>query len=502
MFDLALQGLLSLFDPSILVAMVLGVMVGMVVGAVPGLTSSIGIALFIPITYGMDPLVALVFFAGLDTSASYGGAIPAILLRIPGTPGAVCTAFDGAPMADRGDGASALRIACYASALGGMLSAVVLLLLSPPLARVTLAFGPPEMFWVNVLGLCAVAVLLGRDPLKGLIAAVLGLLLGTVGIDRVTGFERFTFGNLNLIEGLSTIVVLVGLFALPAVWSTLETMRAGADSDLFDKLRPRPFVWPHRRINLTVLKSAAIGTIFGILPGVGGTAAGFIAYNEARRSAPDPSQFGKGEPTGVAAPEAANSAANSGAMVPALTLGIPGSASAAVMLGALVVHGLQPGPGLFSDPAGTIWGYMWAMLAASVLVFLCGGTIATRVFGQVLRLPPSLLMPMIAAMALIGTYAVTGAMFHVWIMFACGLLGYAMMRLEIPIAPLVLGLILGENAESSLRTSLLLSRQDPAILFTRPLSIALVSIIALILLTPVVRAVLRRRNLFRGSNPS
>lgn len=494
MLEHIIDGLFLILQPYYLFALILGVAIGILVGAVPGLTSSVGIALFIPITFGMDPLFALALMAGIDNGANYGGAVPAILLRIPGTPSALCTTFDGHPMAQKGLAGQALKIGAISSASAGMMSAMVLLLLAPSLARITLSFGPAEYFWLSVLGLSAVAVLLGKDPVKGLLSAAFGLLIATVGSDIVTGYERFTFGSLEMIEGFPLVVVLVGLFALPAAWRAIETSRGDAKNDLFAMLRgDSDFVWPWRRLSTTILKSTGIGIFFGILPGVGGTAAGFIAYNEARRSSPDPEEFGKGEPTGVAAAEAANSAANSGAMVPALTLGIPGSASAALMLGVLIIHGLQPGPDLFADPNGVIWGYMWAMFFASVLLLASGGQIATRVFGQVLRLPPLILMPMIIAMTFVGSYTITQGTFHVYVMFAFGLIGYAMDRLDFPTAPLVLALVLGDKAESSLRTAMLLGQGDPMTLISRPLSVTIVIIIAFILLFPLVRGFLDGR---------
>jgi putative tricarboxylic transport membrane protein len=493
-FSHILDGLFLILQPYYLFAVILGVAIGILVGAVPGLTSSVGIALFIPITFGMDPLFALALMAGIDNGANYGGAVPAILLRIPGTPSAVCTTFDGHPMAQKGLAGQALKIAAISSASAGMMSAMVLLLLAPYLAQVTLSFGPADFFWLCILGLSAVAVLLGKDPIKGMLSAAVGLLIATVGSDMVTGYERFTFGSLEMIEGFPLVIVLVGLFALPAAWRAIETSDGHTKNDLFAMLRGNSeFIWPWRRLCTTILKSTGIGIFFGILPGVGGTAAGFIAYNETRRGAPNPEDFGKGEPTGVAAAEAANSAANSGAMVPALTLGIPGSSSAALMIGVLIVHGLQPGPDLFVDPGGVIWGYMWAMFLASLVLLGCGGQIATRIFGQVLRLPTIILMPIIIAMTFIGAYTITQGTFHVYVMFGFGLIGYAMDRLDFPTAPLVLALVLGDKAESSLRTAMLIGQGDPMTLIARPLSVGIVVIIAFVLFFPLFRAFLDRR---------
>ena len=308
-----------------LIAIFVGTVAGMVIGSLPGLTATMGIAVLIPLTFSLDPLVALGMMAGIYNGAMYGGSIPAILLKIPGTPPSIVTTFDGPPMAAQGRAGYALRIACWSSAIGGAVSAVSLMLFAPPLVRVTLLFGPAEYFWVAVFGLSSIAVLLGSDPIKGLAAACLGLSFSMVGLDTVSGHERFTFGSKELIDGLDLIVILTGLYALPPAFRMAEqALKKGLESALLSQksedslLRNWPMFVP------TWIRSSLIGVMVGILPGTGGSMAAFIAYNEVRRADKDPDSFGKGNPLGVAAAECGNNADNAAAMIPALTLGVPG----------------------------------------------------------------------------------------------------------------------------------------------------------------------------------
>lgn len=488
------SALLATLQWPILLSMLLGLCAGIIVGAIPGLTASIGISLLIPLTFSMDPLFAFAMMAGIHNGGSYGGAIPAILLKIPGTPGAICTTLDGYPMAQQGRAPAALKIAAVSSAVGGTLSAIVLLLLAPPLAEITLAFGPPEIFWVNVFGLCSVAILLGDDPLKGLLAACFGLMIGMVGSDHVTGIERYTFDVLELHEGFPLLVVLVGMYALPPAWQMLEE-RATKGLDVSSSLKPDAGENMFKWLSMTGvwLKSSVIGIVIGLLPGVGGAASGFVAYNEIRRTAKDPDSFGKGNPLGVASSEASNNADNGASMVPALTLGVPGSGVAALMLGALVIHGMQPGPELFTENATVVYGYIWAMLITSIAISIFGGIIATKIFANVLKVPPVQLMPLIVGLTFVGIFTFQNAMFNVYAMFAFGLIGYAMIRLKFPIPPVVIGLVLGDNAENAMRISLLISKGDPTIFVTRPISLILVILIALILSYPLFGAWRARR---------
>lgn len=500
MFDELLHALPVVLSWQNVVAMIVGTLCGVVIGALPGLSATIGIAVLIPLTFGMDPMIALGMMAGIYNGSMYGGAIPAVLLRIPGTPSAIVTTFDGFPMTQQGKSGAALKIACISSALGGMVSAVALMTLAPPLSRVTLAFGPAEYFWVAVFGLASISVLLGRDPVKGALSATLGLMIGTVGTDLVTGHERYTLNMLELSAGFHIVVVLVGLYAVPRVLIMAEDrIREGVAAAALrlsgSKLGYNPFA----RFWKAWTRSSIIGIIVGILPGAGGNIAAFISYNEAKRSAKDPDSFGKGNPEGVAAAECANNADNSAAMIPALTLGVPGNSIAALILGGLLVHGLQPGPALFRENADVVYGFMIQMFLTSVLVFVFGGIIASRIFAQALRLPQVMLAPLIVGLMIVGVYSVNNSMFDLYIMMVFGLVGYAMEKLDFPLAPAVLGLILGSMAEENLRLSLLIARGDFSYLFTRPISQILIVLVLVVLSYPVIRAWQERRKAARSA---
>jgi putative tricarboxylic transport membrane protein len=466
--------------------MVIGLAAGIIIGALPGLSGPLGIALLIPLTFGWDPLVALGLLAGVHNGASYGCAIPAILLRIPGTSAAIFTVFDGFPLAQKGMAGAAVRIAAISSAVGGVLSSLGLIFLTPPLALLTLSFGPAEIFWVTVFGLAAVSILLGDAPLKGAASACVGLLISLIGFDRMNGHERFTFGVLQLLDGPMLIVILTGLFALPPAWEMAErgiTTRLTAAQLRF---KDTPGLWSVRSLWRVWIQSSVIGIITGLLPGTSGGMGSAIAYNEAKRVSKKPEEFGKGSPEGLAASECCNNADNAVSLVPALTLGVPGSSVAALILGALLVHGLQPGPALFRDHADVVYGYMLQMLITSALILPAGGFIATRVFAQVLRLPQVLLAALVVAMSVVGVYTVNNSMFDVYMLIGWGVVGYGMERLRYPLAPLVLGLVLGSSAEYQLRLALRIGG-DWTTLFTRPISDIIIVMTALIIFFPIYR---------------
>lgn len=488
MFEPLLHALPVVLHWTNLIAIVAGTIAGMVIGSLPGLTATMGIAILIPMTFTMDPLVALGMMAGIYNGAMYGGAIPAILLKIPGTPPSIVTTFDGPPLAAQGRAAFALKIACWSSAVGGMISAVALMAFAPPLVRITLLFGPAEYFWVAVFGLSSIAVLLGRDPIKGLAAACIGLLFSMVGLDSVTGHERLTFGSKHLLDGLDLIVVLTGLYALPpALRMAEEAAKVGLRAaDL--KLREGDKMGRYIRDFIPVwLRAGVIGIFVGILPGTGGSMAAFISYNETRRVDKDPDSYGKGNPKGVAAAECGNNADNAAAMIPALTLGVPGSGVAAVILAGLLVHGLQPGPQLFRENPDVVYGFMIQMFLTSVLVFCFGGEIAFRIFAQILRVPRVLLAPMIFCLAVVGVYTLENSIAGVWIMIVFGLIGYVLSRCGYPLAPVILGLILGDLAEQQLRITLLISQGDWTALFQNTISLIIVGLTCMVLAWPVVQ---------------
>jgi putative tricarboxylic transport membrane protein len=494
MLDHILAALPAVLAWQNIAAMIVGTIAGIVVGALPGVTAAMAMAILLPLTFTMSPLVALGAMAGIYNGAMYGGAIPAILLRIPGTPAAVATTFDGYVMARRGEAGLALQISSYSSAVGGIASAISLILLAPPLSIVALSFGPPEMFWVGMFGLASLALLLGEDRIKGVISAAIGLFLALVGADQVSGHERFTFDRLELANGLDIGVVLIGLFALPPTFQMAEELlNRGQVGDIAAIRSAIGLIEAFRRFWKVWIHTSIIGIIIGILPGAGGNVAAIVAYNETKRYSDDPDGFGKGKPEGVAASECANNADNAASMIPALTLGVPGSLVAALIMGGLMIQGLQPGPQLFRDRPDVVYGFMLEMLITSALIFPLGGLVASRIFARLLYIPPSLLMPLIVATTVVGVYSINNSTFDLMMLFAFGLLGYIMEKLHIPLAPASLGLILGPMIEANMRISMVLSRGDLTIFFTRPVSLAILAVTAIIIATPLINSYRKRR---------
>lgn len=490
-----LAALPLVFSLEVMLAMILGTIIGIAIGALPGLSATMGIAVLIPVTFSMSPLTALGMIAGIYNGAMYGGSIPAILLRIPGTPAGIATIFDGYPMAKQGRAKLALDISLVSSSIGSFVSAIVLLLLAPPLASFALKFGPADYFWLAVFGLTSIAMLMADNPVKGLISAGFGLIVGMVGIDVINGQPRFTFDVPELRGGIHIIVLLTGLYAIPPAIDLALGHAERKTGKLDVGQRTERFRW------LSLLpvwaKSSVIGVTIGIIPALGGNVAALLAWNEQQRGAKDKSAYGKGAPEGVAAAECANNADTAATLIPALTLGVPGNAVAAVILGALLVHGLRPGPELFTNNASIVYGFMLTMLVTAVLMFVIG-RLGSRAYIHVLRLPPALLAPMILGMTVIGIYSVHNSMFEVYLMLSFGVIGFAMEKLNIPTAPAVLAVILGPMAEEALRRALLISRGDMTYLVASPISMALVALIAVVFLTPLWRRLRERRAVAAG----
>lgn len=494
----ALTGVLT-FGP--IVAMVGATILGVFIGALPGLNPVMAIALLLPLTYSMDPLVALGMVAGIYNGSMYGGAIPSILLRIPGTPASIATTFDGFPMAEKGEAAKALKVACYSSAIGGIVSAVALMTIGPLLAKVTLLFGPAEYFWIAVFGMASVGVMVGSDPVKGLMATLLGLWIGAIGLDNLSGQARYTFDQTWLLGGMPLIVVLVGLYALPPVLQLAEKSDFKGLSAAALKLQAVPFKKGELRgLIPTWIRASGIGISVGILPGAGGNIAAFLSYNTAKNADKDPDSFGKGNPKGVAAAECGNNADNAASMIPALALGIPGNVVAALVLSALVIHGLQPGPQLFQQSPVLVGGFMMEMLLTSLLILCLGGALATRVFAQFQRLPGVLLVPSILILMCVGVYVINGRPVDLWIMLLAGIAGYFLEKVNVPLAPVILGMILGPMAEQSVRRALLISRGDATELVTRPISAVLAIATVLVILWPIFKALRQKQQTSQSTN--
>ena len=446
-----------------------GVAWGIVGGALPGISPSIAMALLLPFTHGMDPVVAVVLLASVYVGAEYGGSIPAILIRTPGTNAAAATVIDGFEMQRRGRGGEALGISLVSGLVGGLFGLAVLVLATGPLARVALAFTPPAYFALGVLGLSAVAGLSGRSLLKGLFAAVLGLMLATIGTDPVSGVPRFGFDSPDLLGGVRPIVIMVGLFAVT------ELMVQAVEPD-WEKPRSARLVLPGgamwKRLARPQAIGAVIGTVEGATPGAGGTVAAFLAYNEAKRWSRTPEEFGKGSVEGVAAPECANNAVTATALVPLLGLGIPGSNSAAILLGGLLLHGLTPGPMLFVKNPEVVYGLYAGLFVANVAMLVLGLLILTPCLWLVSR-PKPYLMAFILVLIVSGVYAIEASLFDVAVALGAGALGYALRWLGVPQLPLVLGLVLGFMVESNYRRALVLSGGEHAIFVQDPVSLGL-----------------------------
>ncbi|TKW66093.1 MAG: C4-dicarboxylate ABC transporter permease [Paracoccus denitrificans] len=489
-FQHILDALPLLFAPMTIIAMIGGTAIGIAVGALPGLSATMGIAVLIPLTFTMEPITALGMIAGIYNGAMYGGSIPAILLRIPGTPAGIATVFDGYPMAQKGQANLALRISLVSSSIGSAVSAVALLALAPPLSMIALKFSAANYFWLAIFGLMTIAVLLSDNPVKGLLSACFGLFVGMIGIDMMTGIERFAFDQLELLSGINIIVLLTGLYAIPpAIDLALSPIKTDGDvqamEDDVSKFRWSSLVpvW---------VKASVIGVVTGIIPALGGNVAALFAWNEQRRGDPDKEKYGKGAPEGIAAPECANNADTAATLIPALTLGIPGSSVAAVILGALLVHGLVPGPQLFRENAEITYGFMLSMLVTSGLMLLLG-RFGARAFVNVLKMPTQLLAPMIFILATVGVFAIHNSMFEVWLMLGFGILGYIMEKLDIPTAPAVLAVILGPIAEENLRRALLISNDGFLGLFQGPISMILIALIVATTGLPLLRRMLSKR---------
>ncbi|NSW78497.1 MAG: tripartite tricarboxylate transporter permease [Chthonomonadetes bacterium] len=465
------EALQELLTGNTLWLMLAGVVAGIVIGALPGLTATMGVALLVPFTFWLPTLPALMVLLGVYVGAMYGGAIPAVLIRTPGTPAAAATSLDGYPMAQAGRAGLAIGISCITGVIGGVFSTLVLMYASPQVARFALKFGPAEYFALAVFGLSVIASLSERSLLKGVLMGVCGLLLATIGMDPITAVPRFTFGLTPLLEGLALVPVLIGVFALGEV--LYQTSLPEPDRSLFREIgRVLPSRTEYKRITLPTLLACLTGTFIGALPGVGGDVASFVAYDQAKKVSKRPEEFGNGSVEGLAAAECANNSVTGGAMIPMLTLGIPGDAVTAVILGSLLMHGVRPGPDLFEKQAHLLSAIFVGLLVANLLV-LPVGLAGAKLFAQTVRAPRHFLFPTIVVLCVVGSYAINNSLFDVGVMFVFGLVGWALRRWGFPVAPLVLGLILGRMVEENLRRALILSGGSWMVFLQRPLALSL-----------------------------
>ena len=461
-----------------------GVTWGILGGALPGISPSITMALLLPFTYGLDPTTAVVLLAATYVGAEYGGSIPAILIRTPGTNAAAATVIDGYAMKLQGRAGEALGISLYSGFVGGLVGLVMLVLLTERLSNVALAFTPAAYFALGVLGLSVIASLSHASLLKGLIAGLVGLMIATIGTDPVSGVNRFTFDSPDLLSGIPPILVMVGMFAISELFvQSTEPAWDGATEPARIRF-PSPAMW--RRIALPQAIGSAIGTIEGVVPGSGGTVSSFLAYNEARRWSRHKEEFGHGSPEGIAAPEAANNTVACTALIPMLSLGIPGSNSAAVLLGGFLTHGLVPGPMLFAQHGEVVQGLYLGLFVANVAMVLVGYLIMSPCIWLVSR-PKPYLMAFIYALVVSGVYSIETSLFHVAITLGFGVVGYAMRYFAVPILPMVLGVVLGFMVESSYRRALVLSDGDHVTFLRDPISAGLLGLALLFIVGSLAR---------------
>ena len=482
--------LAGMFAPSMLGLVVLGTIFGVIVGALPGLTSTMGVALLVPVTFGMPAEQGLALLGAIYCSSTYSGSISAILLNIPGTPSNCCTLLDGYPMTRQGEGARALALSTSASAVGGLVSVAALIFLAPPLARLALEFGPQEYFVMSLFGVSVIATLSENNIVKGLMSGVLGLFLSIVGMHPLTGEVRFTFDLPELFNGLPLVTTLIGLYSIPEV-VTMLTVGPGASGATALRGSVTSRLLEVFKYKMLMFRASIIGIVVGIVPGAGQSIASFIAYDDARRVSRQPELFGKGSPEGVIASETSNNAVVGGSLIPALTLGVPGNAVSAVLLGGLMIHGLNPGPTLFTEHAPVVYGFMGSLIISN-LVFIPVGLFAARYCVRLIETPPAILAPLVMALAVVGSYAINTSMVDVWIMAAVGLMGCAMKLVDMPREPMVLGLVLGTMAEGELARALSLVQGNVGLflvnVFTSPICLVMIALSLLTLGRSVQRA--------------
>ena len=473
MMDYLLSGFASAFSVEVFPILVLGVLGGVILGALPGLTATMGVAILLPFTFSMMPTPALVMLIGVYIGGIYGGSIAAILLKTPGTPASAATVLDGHTMAVKGLAAKALSIAAVASFIGGLISTIVLIGIAPILADFALRFNAPEYFALALFGLTIIASVSAKNIMKGLLAGTIGLLISMVGLDPISSVPRFTFGVLDLYSGINIIPVLIGLFAITEGLNQLEKMSSN-QPDIPPKFSYKLLSFSDfKKILPTSIKSGLIGTSIGSVPGAGADISAFACYNEAKRVAKKPEEFGNGSMHGLAAAESGNNGVTGGSLVPLLTLGVPGDAVSAVLLGALIVQGLTPGPLLFQDNPEIVYGIFSSMIIANIVMLLIG-FLGIRFFCRIIEVPKIIMIPIIIFLSIIGAYAINNSMFDVGIAITFGLLGFILNKLDIPSSPILLAIILGPMAETNLRKSLILYEGSWSFLYDRPIALAFI----------------------------
>lgn len=449
-------------------ALFIGVAIGTVAGAIPGLSATMAVALTLPFTFSMTPITGILLLLGVYKGGIFGGSIPAILIKTPGTPASSATILDGYPLAEKGQAGKALGMALWASCTADLISNLSLILFAGWLASFALSFGPPEFFALILFSLTIIAGVSGESLLRGTLSAMLGLLLATIGLDLIYGTQRFTFENPNMMGGLNFIAVLIGLFAIPEIMAMVwnpkahdgKTRALGDDKVTFQD---------YKNSFKSIVRGSFIGVFLGSIPGIGAAPSAFLSYSEARRKSKNKENFGKGEIEGVAAAEAGNNGVAGATLIPLLALGVPGDVITAIILGAFMIHGLQPGPMMFVMNVDIIYGLFIGLIVSSVFLFMIG-SVAIRGFKFVADIPRGVLFPAVMVLCIYGVFAVNNNLFDVGVMFAMGWVGFLMMRFRVPTAPFLIAFILGPLLEDNFRQSMLMSGSSPAVLFRGPIT--------------------------------
>lgn len=471
------EGFSLLFQWQNLLIIPIGLFLGIVVGAIPGLTSDLGIILCIPLTYGMHPTTAILMLLAIYCGGTYGGSITAILINTPGTSANAATLFDGYPMAEKGHAFKALKMALHASTIGGLISAVLLLLAAPQIAKVTLLFGPAEYFALAVFGLSVIAGVSNENILKGLMGACIGVFVSTIGMDKISGTARFTFGNIKFMAGIDLIIALIGLFAISEIMmkSQYDPQKdhkvAGKFSkDIITKEE-------YRRCRRPIGIGSLIGCIIGATPGTGGGLAAFIAYNQVKQSSKHPETFGTGEIEGIAVSESANNGACGATMIPMLTLGVPGDGATAILMGAFMVHGMVPGPTLFKESGNILYAIMFGLIVVNIFMYIIGNALIPF-YANITKLPYELLAGVVLTMCTAGAFSTNNRVYDVMIIIVFGILAYFLRRMNFQLVPILLGIVLGPLAEINFRRALILSNGSLDIFVKRPISLIFILIAA------------------------
>ena len=484
----------SIFTVNNLLMMFIGTAAGIVIGVMPGLGTNFAITVLLTLTFGMDSYAGIYLLLGAYCGAMYGGSITAILINTPGTTGAVATTFDGYPLAQKGRAGDALNMALYASVFGGLVSALALLFFAPQLAKVVLLIASPEYFALCIFGVCAAISIAGKNRLKGIISAMLGLLVSCVGLDPGYGSQRFLFGNFKLMSGFRVATCMLGAYALSTILIKCREVYLGPQ----EGEKPVEFTKSKMRfIDIfvywkTLVRSSVIGVIIGAIPGTGGAISAMLSYNEARRASKHPEEFGQGTLEGVAASECGNNAVTGATLIPLLTMGIPGDSCMAILLGALTMQGITPGTALFKE--GSVWVYaiMGGLLIINLMMWF-QGKVFIRAFANASRVPMDIMMPCILVVCCMGAFAMGSTSYEIFVMLGFGFLGYLMKRFDFPIPPMTIGIVLGFLCEQNLRRSLLLSNDDWSVFVTRPVSLVILLLALLFTFLPQIKGMLEKR---------